>query len=63
MKVVLAVPYMTAEKYAEFAGLTELTVKRMMDNGHIPSVKKGKRRLVNVVEEMRAALGEVQNDG
>lgn len=54
---------MTAEKYAEFAGLTELTVKRMMDNGHIPSVKKGKRRLVNVVEEMRAALGEVQNDG
>lgn len=44
----IIVPEMTIEKYAEETGLTKRTVDGMIQRGYLPSVKTGKRRMVNV---------------
>ena len=52
----ILVPYMTAKKYGELVGLSESTILKMMERGHLASVKVGKRRLVNVAVEFQGAV-------
>ncbi|WP_236012291.1 MerR family transcriptional regulator [Marinobacter mangrovi] len=39
---------MTQERFAELTGLTEGQVRGMIEKGHLPSLKVGKPRLVNI---------------
>lgn len=41
-------PVMTKEKFAEFSGLAEGVIQGMIEKGHLPSIKIGRYRLVNV---------------
>lgn len=49
-------PFVTKRLFAESTGLTEETVRGMIDKGHLPSLKVGKHRLVNVALLTKAAL-------
>lgn len=42
-------PVMTREKFAELSGLTEGVIQGMIEKGHLPSVKIGRHRLVNLI--------------
>ena len=44
----LSLPLLTVQVYAAAIGLTVETVRAQVDRGYIPSIKVGKRRLVNV---------------
>lgn len=46
--VVIQVPEMTMDQYAKLSGLTPRTIDGMIQRGHLPTVKVGKRRMVNV---------------
>ncbi len=43
------VPVMTMVHFGELAGLTYNTVKAQVINGHLPSLKIGKKRMINLV--------------
>lgn len=43
-------PAVTKEKYAEMTGLSEGVVRGQMEKGDIPTIKVGRRRLVNVAK-------------
>ncbi|MET0082681.1 MAG: helix-turn-helix domain-containing protein [Sedimenticola sp.] len=49
------VPVMSKERFAKLSGLSEPTVRGMIEKGHIPAIKIGKRRLVNVVALIKEA--------
>ena len=42
------VPVMTIERFSELTGLTADTVRGQMNQGNLPIIKVGRRRLVNV---------------
>ncbi|ATJ81232.1 DNA-binding protein [Halomonas beimenensis] len=42
------VPVMTIERFAELSGLTPDTVRGQLQQGNLPVIKVGRRRLVNV---------------
>ena len=44
----LLVPVMTREQFSALSGLGEEVVRGMIEKGHLPSVKMGRHRLVNV---------------
>lgn len=41
-------PVMTKEKFAELSGLAEGVIQGMIEKGHLPSIKIGRHRLVNL---------------
>ena len=41
-------PVMTKEKFAQHSGLAEGVIQGMIEKGHLPSVKIGRYRLVNL---------------
>ena len=41
-------PEMTIEKYAEVIGVTDHTVRGWIKKGFLPTIKLGKRRMINV---------------
>lgn len=43
------VPVMTMLHFGELAGMTYDTVKAQVINGHLPSLKIGKKRMINIV--------------
>lgn len=49
VKVQAFVPLMTQSQYAELSGLTPDSVKAQVINGHLPTVKIGKYRMINIV--------------
>ncbi len=56
-------PEMTMEKYAELIGVTERTVRGWVGRGLLPTLKVGKRRMINVsartlqcIEQMQGAM-------
>ncbi len=49
-KIQLVVPEMTVEQYARCTGVTLRTIEHWIARGYLPSVKIGKRRMVNVAE-------------
>lgn len=44
----LAGPVVTKRMFSEMSGLTEETIRGMIERGHLPTVKIGKHRMVNV---------------
>ena len=42
------VPIMTIERFSELSGLSPDTVRGQMNQGNLPIIKVGRRRLVNV---------------
>lgn len=54
-------PVMTKEKFAQHSGLAEGVIQGMIEKGHLPSVKIGRYRLVNLARLAEECLagGEV----
>ena len=44
----LPVPVMTRELFSTFSGLGEEVIRGLIEKGHIPSVKVGRHRMVNL---------------
>ena len=51
-------PFVTASRYSEMTGLTVGSVETKIKLGHLPTVKQGKSRLINVAKLMKEALDE-----
>ncbi|MCA6061682.1 helix-turn-helix domain-containing protein [Thalassolituus sp. ST750PaO-4] len=49
-------PIVTKRLFAQLTGLTEKTICGMVDRGHLPTVKIGKHRMVNVALITKEAL-------
>ncbi len=43
------VPVMAKGRFAEMVGLSQGTVQGMIEKGHLPSIKIGRHRLINLV--------------
>ncbi|MGM0769963.1 MAG: hypothetical protein ACQEV6_18285 [Pseudomonadota bacterium] len=46
--ILLATPVMTQERYSQLTGLTEGQVRGQIEKGHLPSLKIGRVRMVNI---------------
>ncbi|MEQ3693608.1 MAG: helix-turn-helix domain-containing protein [Thalassolituus sp.] len=49
-------PLVTKKLFSQLTGLTEETIRGMIDRGHLPTVKVGKHRMVNVALITKEAL-------
>jgi excisionase family DNA binding protein len=49
-------PVVTKRLFAQLTGLTEETIRGMIERGHLPTVKIGKHRMVNVALLTKDAL-------
>ncbi len=58
----IPVPEMTIEQYAEYVGVTVRTVQGWIDRGYIPTVKVGKRRLINVARRTHTCMEQDNHD-
>ncbi|MEA1080762.1 helix-turn-helix domain-containing protein [Marinobacter qingdaonensis] len=47
---------MTQERFAQLTGLTEGQVRGMIEKGHLPSLKIGKPRMVNIAALSQDAM-------
>ncbi len=59
------VPVMTQKLFAELTGLTSDSVKAQVINGHLPNVKIGKYRMINLlalVNNLQAESEETRSD-
>ena len=54
--ILIPTPVMTQERFAQLTGLTEGQVRGMIEKGHLPSLKIGKPRLVNIAALSQDAL-------
>lgn len=54
------IPYMDIKKYSEMTGLTERAIEGMIQRGHLPVVKRGRRNLINLIQEFKD-IQEVQH--
>lgn len=52
------VPVMTRQRFCELSGVSEEVARGWMQKGSVPTVKVGKRRLVNVAALTRVCLEE-----
>lgn len=43
-----ATPIVTKARFSEMSGLTEETLRGMIERGHLPTLKVGKHRMINV---------------
>lgn len=43
-----AAPIMTKARFSEISGLSEETLRGMIERGHLPTLKVGKHRMINV---------------
>lgn len=50
---VLFAPVVTKERFAELTGLEVGVVQGQINNGHLPTVKIGRYRMINLVELVR----------
>jgi hypothetical protein len=56
--ILIATPVMTQERFAQLSGLTEGQVRGQIEKGHLPSLKVGRVRLVNVAALSQDALNK-----
>ncbi|WP_295720433.1 DNA-binding protein [uncultured Halovibrio sp.] len=54
--VMIPVPVMSKERFAEMTGLSEGQVRGMIEKGHLPSMKCGKARMVNIARLSQEAI-------
>jgi len=55
----VSTPLATKERFAEMTGLGEDVIRGMIERGHLPSVKVGRYRLVNVALLNQELIREV----
>lgn len=55
----VVLPLIHWEKFAELIGVEAGVLRGMLDKGHIPSMKIGRHRFVNVARMNQIALGAV----
>lgn len=48
--VMVVSPVVTKDRFAELSGLAEGVIQGMIEKGHLPSVKIGRHRLINLVD-------------
>ena len=58
LALVLAIPVMTKERFAEMAGVEVGVVRGMLDRGHLPAIKIGRHRFVNLAALQARCLAE-----
>lgn len=51
-------PVMTRDKFAALSGLAEGVVQGMIEKGHLPSIKIGRYRLVNLAQLAKECVGD-----
>lgn len=56
----IQIPFMTRERFAALSGLEEGVLRGLIEKGHIPSVKLGRYRFVNLVALNRQLDTEVE---
>ena len=56
MEVMAFVPVMDREQFATLTGLSHATVRGMIERGHLPTIRIGKRRLVNIAQLTKEAI-------
>ena len=49
-------PIVTKRLFAQLTGLTEETVRGMIERGHLPTLKVGKHRMINVALMTKDAI-------
>lgn len=54
--VMIPVPVMSKECFAEMTGLSEGQVRAMIGKGHLPSMKCGKARMVNIARLSQGSI-------
>lgn len=55
------VPLMSQERFAELVGLSEATIRGMIQSGYLPAFKMGKRRMVNVAAVTRLVMKNLED--
>lgn len=55
---VSAGPIVTKKLFSQLSGLSEEVIRGMIDKGHLPTVKVGKHRMVNVALLTKESLEE-----
>lgn len=58
--MVVISPIMSQERFSVLAGLTEDVVRNWIRNGHIPTVKVGRRRMINVAKLTQLMIASEQ---
>lgn len=53
-----AAPIMTKARFSEISGLTEETLRGMIERGHLPTLKVGKHRMINVALLTKECLAQ-----
>ena len=56
--ILIATPVMSQERYAQLTGLTEGQVRGQIEKGHLPSLKIGRVRMVNIAALSQRALDQ-----
>ena len=59
LALLIAVPVMTKERFAELVGVEVGVVRGMLDRGYLPAIKLGRHRLVNVALLQKQCLEPV----
>jgi len=54
----ISTPVMTQERFSQLSGLTEGQVRGQIEKGHLPSIKIGRIRLVNIAALSQEALDQ-----
>ena len=49
-------PVVTKRRFSGMSGLTEETIRGMAERGHLPTIKVGRHRMINVAAITRDAL-------
>ena len=58
LALLIAVPVMTKERFAELVGVEVGVVRGMLDRGYLPTIKIGRHRFVNVAALQARCLME-----
>lgn len=58
LNLVIPTPVMSHEAFAQATGVTADTVRGWMDQGHLPTIKIGRRRMVNFALYTQLCLGQ-----
>lgn len=58
-----SIPVMTKERFAELVGVEVGVVRGMLDRGHLPAVKIGRHRFVNVALLQAQCLADDSGSG
>jgi len=63
LALLIAVPVMTKERFAELVGVEVGVVRGMLDRSYLPSIKIGRHRFINVAALQARCLAENSETG